>query len=85
VTHEPGADPVRDVPISGESIPLGAFLKLARAAETGGRAKQLIQSGLVSVNGAPETRRRRQLRPGDVVRLADGRAYRIVAQRGPVP
>ena len=39
-------------------------------AATGGQAKVLIQSGEVTVNGAVETRRRRQLRLGDVVTFA---------------
>jgi ribosome-associated protein len=33
--------------------------------DTGGMAKQAIQGGLVRVNGELETRRRRQLQPGD--------------------
>lgn len=46
---------------------LDQFLKLSRAADSGGRAKWLIQNGHVSVNGTVETRRRRKLAPGDVV------------------
>ena len=53
-----------------ETIRLDQFLKLAGAVETGGHAKQLIQAGEVLVNGAVETRRRRQLRDGDVVEFA---------------
>jgi ribosome-associated protein len=53
-----------------ETIRLDQFLKLAGAVETGGHAKQLIQAGEVSVNGTVETRRRRQLRDGDVVEFA---------------
>ena len=37
---------------------------------TGGEAKILIQRGDVRVNGAIETRRGRQLSPGDHVELA---------------
>ncbi|MCH7990656.1 MAG: RNA-binding S4 domain-containing protein [Planctomycetes bacterium] len=39
-------------------------------AASGGQAKVLIQSGEVSVNAEVETRRRRQLRIGDVVTVA---------------
>jgi ribosome-associated protein len=49
------------------TIRLDDALKLAGAAETGGRAKLLIQSGEVTVNGAVETRRKRRLVQGDVI------------------
>ena len=58
-----------DVPIRDESIRLGQFLKLANLIDTGSDAKQLMIQGLVSVNGEVETRRGRQLVPGDVVEL----------------
>ncbi len=48
-------------------ITLGQFLKREGLALSGGEAKQLIREGLVAVNGAPETRRGRQLEPGDRV------------------
>ncbi len=57
-----------------ETIRLDQFLKLAGAVETGGQAKQVIQAGEVFVNGAVETRRRRQLRDGDVVEF-EGEEY----------
>lgn len=53
-----------------ETIRLDQFLKLTGAVETGGHAKQVIQAGEVLVNGAVETRRRRQLRDGDSVEFA---------------
>jgi ribosome-associated protein len=58
---------VSDVPISGETIRLGQFLKLANAIDSGADAKALLAEGLVTVNGEPETRRGRQLAKGDVV------------------
>ncbi len=64
-----------DVAVSGP-LPLGAFLKLASAAQTGGHAKVLVQSGDVAVNGEPETRRGRLLAVGDVVAV-QGREYRV--------
>ena len=60
-------------------IKLGDFLKWAGAAETGGRAKQMVQTGGVRVNGAVERRRGRQLTPGDRV-AASGRIYLVVAR-----
>ena len=54
-----------------ETIKLDQFLKLAHVVESGGQAKQLIQAGLVFVNGSIEMRRGRKLRAGDVVVVDD--------------
>lgn len=59
--------PIVDVPINGEPIRLGQFLKLAGIAEHGAHAKDLLDDDEVTVNGEPEIRRGRQLRDGDVV------------------
>jgi ribosome-associated protein len=59
----------RVVVISGESIRLGQFLKLADVIDSGADAKPLLAQGLVAVNGTTETRRGRQLAKGDVVSL----------------
>lgn len=63
-----------DVPIRDEAIRLGQFLKLAGLVDSGADAKELIAEGEVRVNGEPETRRGRSLRPGDVVTLDDASA-----------
>lgn len=55
------------IQIRDESIRLGQLLKLASLAEDGIHAKQLIEDGLVSVNGNIETRRGAQIRQGDTV------------------
>jgi ribosome-associated protein len=57
-------------------VRLGAFLKVAGVATTGGHAKVIVQEGHVSVNGAIETRRGRKLAEGDVVGLV-GQEYRV--------
>jgi len=51
-------------------------LKRVNEACSGGEAKILIGEGLVSVNGEPESRRGRKLRPGDSVTIA-GRVYSV--------
>lgn len=71
------ADP-RDIPIRDETIRLGQMLKLAGLAESGSEARAMVQAGAVSVNGAIEARRGRQLRNGDVVALS-GETVRVVA------
>jgi ribosome-associated protein len=64
-----------DVAVSGP-LPLGAFLKLAGVATTGGHAKIIVQAGDVTVNGEIEMRRGRTLQAGDVVSVG-GREYRV--------
>ena len=46
-----------EVPISGESIKLGQFIKLASLVSTGGEAKAAIAEGAVTINGEVDTRR----------------------------
>lgn len=53
--------------MSETTIHLDQFLKLTGLVGTGGQAKVVIQAGEVTVNGEVETRRRKQLRAGDVV------------------
>ena len=72
----PGA--ARQVSIRGDMIRLGQLLKHAGIVDGGGEAKELLLAGAVTVNGAPEARRGRQLHDGDLV-LADGVELRVVA------
>ena len=68
----------REIQIRGEMIRLGQLLKLAGVADDGSEAKALLAAGLATVNGEPETRRGRQVHPGDVVSV-DGTELRVVA------
>lgn len=52
-----------------ETIDLQDFLKMQGLVDTGGEAKFRIQNGEVMLNGETETRRRRKLQRGDVVRI----------------
>jgi len=56
--------------IHTDYIDLLQFLKATGIAATGGEAKAIVDDGLVTVNGQTESRRRRKLRPGDVLDLA---------------
>ncbi|MBI1948641.1 MAG: RNA-binding S4 domain-containing protein [Deltaproteobacteria bacterium] len=56
-------------PSTRPTLRLDHFLKREVLVGSGGNAKQAIQSGLVLVNGQVETRRKRQLVTGDVVRF----------------
>ncbi len=61
----------REVPIRGEMIRLGQLLKVAGVIDSGAEVKAFLADQSVLVNGEPEDRRGRQLRPGDVVTVAD--------------
>ena len=43
--------PIDDVPIGGEVIRLGQFLKFAGLLDSGGNVKEAIVDGYVAVNG----------------------------------
>lgn len=57
------------VTITTEFIKLDSLLKFANAVATGGEAKQIVQDGLVKVNGETCTMRGKKIRPGDVVEV----------------
>jgi len=74
---------MRDIPITTDAIDLAQLLKVADLVGSGGEAKLLIQQSAVQVNGVIETRRRRTLRPGDVVSIAGGDSARVVRRAEP--
>jgi len=53
--------------LQGENIRLGQLLKASGLAESGAFAKEMIQDGLVSVNGEVCTMRGKKIVKGDVV------------------
>lgn len=58
-----------EVTAGDRGLRLGQLLKLVDAVDTGGAARALLESGAVRVNGEVETRRGRQLAPGDVIEV----------------
>ena len=56
-----------EVTIHTPFIKLEQLMKLANLTDTGGFAKELIQSGQVMVNGEVCTMRGKKIRPGDTV------------------
>ena len=57
--------------LSTEYIDLLQLLKAAGIAMSGGEAKMFVADGCVTVNGKPESRKRRKLRHGDIVNFDD--------------
>lgn len=72
---------MEEISIRGEMIRLGQLLKLAGAIDSGAEVKPLLAAGKVTVNGVAESRRGRQLHPGDIVGAA-GRELRLVQAGG---
>jgi ribosome-associated protein len=68
--------PIEDVPIGGDSIRLGQFVKFAGLLDSGGNVKEAIIDGFVLVNGEVDRRRGRQLQLGDIVTF-EGRGVRV--------
>lgn len=68
----PDSQPVaREIAVRGEGIRLGQLLKLAGVVDSGSDVKALLATEPVWVNGERETRRGRQLRSGDTVRVGE--------------
>ena len=60
-----------------DNIKLGQVLKAMGMVENGADAKEVIQQGMVKVNGEIETRRGKKLTDGDEV-LFEGQTVKIV-------
>ncbi len=59
------------IQINREPVELYKILKFEGLASSGGEAKMLIDQGEVQVNGAVELQRRKKIRSGDRISLAD--------------
>jgi ribosome-associated protein len=64
---KPTPSTTRDVSVRAVPIELCQLIKFAGLAESGGAAKHMVVDGEVTVNGAAESRKRRQLLAGDKV------------------
>lgn len=67
------------ITINTEYIKLDSFLKLAVLVGSGGEAKQIINEGMVEVNGEVCTMRGKKLRAGDRVSFA-GNELEVAAE-----
>lgn len=67
------------ITINTEYIKLDSFLKLAVLVGSGGEAKQVINEGMVKVNGEVCTMRGKKLRAGDRVSFA-GNELEVAAE-----
>ena len=75
----PAIEPDQIVVVQGDHITLGQLLKVAGIIGTGGEAKYYLSETVVIVNGEPEQRRGRKLRPGDRIQAPGAVAVRLIA------
>ena len=68
---------MQTITLREEFIKLGQALKAAGLVSNGVEAKEVIQNGLVTVNGEIDTRRGKKLYDGDIVSI-DGEEIKIV-------
>ena len=68
------------ISINTEKIQLDQFLKWAGILESGGQVRPMLDEGLIFVNGVKETAKRKQLHPGDVVKIIDIGEYEVVRE-----
>ena len=66
-----------EIKITTEFIKLASLLKFSGLTETGGEAKEIIQEGLVSVNGEVCIMRGKKIRSGDKISVED---YEVIVQ-----
>lgn len=60
---------MEEIEIYSEFIKLDQFLKFANVAASGGEAKQMVEDGIVFVNGVKAFEKRKKIYPGDVVEV----------------
>ena len=73
------SDPqVVSLAIGDREINLTQAIKRSGCVLSGGEAKTLIAEGRVRLNGEVELRKRKQLAVGDLIKIEDGPAIRIV-------
>ena len=68
------------ISINTEKIQLDQFLKWAGILESGGQVRPMLDEGLIFVNGVTETAKRKQLHPGDVVKIIGIGEYEVVRE-----
>ncbi|WP_324332269.1 RNA-binding S4 domain-containing protein [Methylomusa anaerophila] len=71
---------MEEITIHTQEINLDQLLKWAGIVETGGQAKSLVADGLITINGALITERRKRVRPGDILAIKGIGRYKIVQE-----
>jgi len=62
---------MRKVALNKEPVELFKLIKLEGLAQSGGEAKKMIEDETVYVNGEVETRKRKKIVAGDIIKVGD--------------
>lgn len=76
---------MKEIGIETEFITLGQLLKMTDTISSGGMAKWFLSEHEVFVNGEPEDRRGRKLRPDDTISIPGTGDFRIIEDKGSFP
>jgi len=68
------------IEISTPTIQLDQLLKWAGVAESGGQVRLFIDDGLIKVNGLLAHERRKKIKPGDIIEIADIGIWKVMAE-----
>lgn len=71
---------MQNVEIWSEYITLGQLLKLLGYISYGSDAKAYLADYSPEINGEPDNRRGRKVRPDDIVKMPDGESFKIIAK-----
>lgn len=71
---------MKTIEIWSEYITLGQLLKLTDTIGSGSEAKEYLAEFTPLVNGEPDNRRGRKIRPDDIVEFPDGRSVKIITK-----
>lgn len=75
---------MRQVEITAEPVELYKILKFEGLVGSGGEAKAVIENGLVRVNSAVETRKRKKIVAGDIVEFGSEKLTIVLKASTPV-
>ena len=62
---------MRKVALNKEPVELFKLIKFEGLAQSGGEAKKMIEEEMVYVNGEIETRKRKKIVAGDIIKVGD--------------
>jgi len=62
---------MRKVALNKEPVELFKLVKFEGLAQSGGEAKRMIEEEMVYVNGEIETRKRKKIVAGDIIKIGD--------------
>jgi ribosome-associated protein len=71
---------VKEIEITKEPVELFKILKFEGIVSSGGEAKAVIDEGLVLLNGAIETRKRKKVVEGDIIEFMNNE-FKILLKR----